>query len=721
MNSKLKVLIITVAALTLVLGVLTAGSSVLPRAVAAAPAQPAASTPGPSGRAPTIWSLHVYFHDAVERDRLATQLGAEEVATTGGYLTVWADRALLAQIQALGLKYEINQQETALLNDPHLFGDSFYNGYKTVEEMQTFLDQEVAAHPTLAQKVDIGDSWCKVHPGVCTRPAAYNGYDLWALHITNQAIPGPKPVFWYEAGIHAREIATPEIAMLYIQRLLDQYDTNPDSHWLVDWHDIWVVPMVNPDGHHIVEAGGGGSSPYYQRKNANNSNGCTTWPPTSSTQFGTDNNRNFPFLWACCGGSSSVACSQTYRGPSAGSDPETQAVVNQIRALIPDQRGPNNTDPAPLTASGVYQDMHSNAALDLYPWGWTTTAAPNGPELANLGKHLAATNAAPAGNGYTACAPPVCLYAVDGDAVDQVYGDLGAAAFSTEVGGSDFLVSLSYVQNTLWPANQGSLVYQAKIARTPYLLAHGPDTRGVTMSPATVAQGTAATLNATINFAWTGNGFSQSVGAAEYYIDTPPWAGGTAIPLNGTFTAATVAVNATVDTSSLAVGRHILFVRGRGAAAYGGFPTWGPVTAIFLTVTEAGGPTATPTGTPTGTPTATPTRTPTNTPTPSPDFTLSVTPASRTVARPGSTTYTVALTSLDSFAGTVSLSVSGLPSRTSAGFSPNPVPLAAGGTGTSMLTVTVNRNAALGTSTLTVIGTGSGKSHSQTINLTITR
>ena len=85
--------------------------------------------------------------------------------------------------------------------------------------------------------------------------------------------------------------------------------------------------MLNPDGHHIVEAGGGGSSPYYQRKNANNTNGCTTWPPTSSTQFGTDNNRNFPFLWNCCGGSSGAPCSQTYRGTSAGSEPETQAVI----------------------------------------------------------------------------------------------------------------------------------------------------------------------------------------------------------------------------------------------------------------------------------------------------------------------------------------------------------------------------------------------------------
>src|SRR5215213_2484508 len=32
--------------------------------------------------------LHVYFQDAAERDRLATELGAEEVSTRGGYLTV---------------------------------------------------------------------------------------------------------------------------------------------------------------------------------------------------------------------------------------------------------------------------------------------------------------------------------------------------------------------------------------------------------------------------------------------------------------------------------------------------------------------------------------------------------------------------------------------------------------------------------------------------------
>ena len=68
--------------------------------------------------------------------------------------------------------------------------------------------------------------------------------------------------------------------MRFISWLLDQYDTNPDAHWLVDYHDIWVMPTFNPDGHHIVEAGGGGNSPYYYRKNGNNTLGNCAIPPT---------------------------------------------------------------------------------------------------------------------------------------------------------------------------------------------------------------------------------------------------------------------------------------------------------------------------------------------------------------------------------------------------------------------------------------------------------
>jgi hypothetical protein len=99
---------------------------------------------------------------------------------------------------------------------------------------------------------------------------------------------------------------------------------------------------------------------------------------------------------------------------------------------------------------------------------------------------------------------------------------------------------------------------------------------------------------------------------------------------------------------------------------------------------------------------------------------MSVTPAGSTVARPGSTTYSVTLTSANSFAGNITLSVRGLPGKTSGAFSPNPVALAANGTGTSTLTVTAQRNGPTGTFTLTVTGTGGGKTHSQTVTLTVT-
>src|SRR5947199_1683131 len=108
----------------------------------------------------------------------------------------------------------------------------------------------------------------------------------------------------------------------------------------------------------------------------------------------------------------------------------------------------------------------------------------------------------------------------------------------------------------------------------------------------TVTQGTPSQLNGTINFAWSSNAFSQNVGAAEYYVDTPPWAGGTAIPMTGNFgVSPTTLASANIDTSGLSVGRHLIFVRGRGVAQFQGYDTWGPISDAWLWVTPGGGPT----------------------------------------------------------------------------------------------------------------------------------
>jgi hypothetical protein len=535
--------------------------------------------------------MRVHFRDRAERDQLARELNAEEVPTTGGYLTVINNRDLYYDLMARGLTVEIDEESSRNLSNPQAIYDTFYSGYKTVEEIYAYLDQKVADFPGLVEKVDIGDSWCKIHPGTCNLPAPWNGYDLFALHITNRSIPGPKPVFWADGDIHAREIATPEVVIRLIDYLLNNYNTNADVHWLVDYHDIWLMPEVNPDGHHIVEAGGNGNSPYLFRKNGNNvgGSGCS-WPPTSFSHFGVDNNRNFPFHWGCCGGSSTFVCDQTYRGVSAGSEPEDAAIVNKLRELVPDQRGPGDTDPAPITATGVYQNIHTVVPVNLIPWGWTSTRMPNFAETNNIAAHMAAKNAG--GNGYPYGSIIEQLYVVDGGSIDWTYGELGMASFSTELSGGSFLPSYSCIDNPgcgsslgIWPENQGMLLYLAKIARTPYLTSHGPDANTVVTNPASVPQGTPSQLTATINFAWSNNAFSQNVGAAEYYIDTPPWAGGTAIPMMGTFNSPTVAVNATISTTGLSAGRHVIFVRGRGVNDYQGFQTWGPISAAFLDVT----------------------------------------------------------------------------------------------------------------------------------------
>ncbi len=133
-----------------------------------------------------------------------------------------------------------------------------------------------------------------------------------------------------------------------------------------------------------------------------------------------------------------------------------------------------------------------------------------------------------------------------------------------------------------------------------------------------------------------------------------------------------------------------------------------------------GGTPATPTPTAVATNTPLPTATATNTPTPnpnSPDFTLGVSPASQTVRRPNSTTYTVAVSALNGFSGNVNLSVSGLPSKTSGSFSPNPV----GPNGSSTLTITTQKGGSTGTFTLSITGTSGSISHSQVVTLTVTR
>src|SRR6476646_8064837 len=96
--------------------------------------------------------MRVYFRDRAERDQLAQELNAEEVPTTGGYLTIIGDRDLYYGLTARGLRVEIDENRSRNLSYPQILPFTFYGGYKTVEEIYAFLGQKVAQFPTLVEK-----------------------------------------------------------------------------------------------------------------------------------------------------------------------------------------------------------------------------------------------------------------------------------------------------------------------------------------------------------------------------------------------------------------------------------------------------------------------------------------------------------------------------------------------------------------------------------------
>ena len=96
-----------------------------------------------------------------------------------------------------------------------------------------------------------------------------------------------------------------------------------------------------------------------------------------------------------------------------------------------------------------------------------------------------------------------------------------------------------------------------------------------------------------------------------------------------------------------------------------------------------------------------------------PDFSLSAAPNSLTVSQGSTGTSTISVNPVNGFSGSVSLSVSGLPSGVMASFNPTSA------TSTSTLTLTAAGTAATGTVTLTITGVSGTLMHTTTISLTV--
>lgn len=612
-------------------------------------AQPAAPrSPAPASAQPDVAITRIYVADEAQVTALA-DAGLDLLETRGpDYLVALLTRAERETLAARGYRVVVDQQQTASLQS-HLqpAGPPGFACYRSVPAIEAFLAQVAADHPTLVELIDYGDSWEKATPG------GADGHDLWVVKITNQAVPAPagqtKPRFFLMANIHARELTTPEVAMFFIQTLVDGYGVDPDITWIVDHQETWVVATANPDGRNMAERG------LLWRKNTDNDDGCN-----DNLAWGVDLNRNHSFMWGTTG-ASPYPCDSTYRGPEAASEPEVQALEALMRSLFPDQRGPSLNDPAPITTTGIMITVHSYGQYVLWPWGMSPLQAPNYAGLKAIGDKFATFN------GYRSCqsGAPGCLYATSGATDDWAYGELGIPAYTFELG-TAFFESCALLPS-IWAENRPAFLYAAKIARRPYENGQGPDVRAPALTPALVAAGVTTTLRATVSDYSNG---AQNIALAEAYVDTPPWLGGAPIrlaPADGSFNQPLERVIGEIDTTDLAPGRHLVFVRGRDVGG-----NWGPYTALWLEIVE-------------------------------PDFALAVSPDLVEACPAGQALYEVAVTSpTGGYDLPVSLSVSDLPAGAGAALDPSSaIPPA-----TVALTVDLPTVAASGTYTVTVTGSG---------------
>ena len=266
--------------------------------------------------------------------------------------------------------------------------------YHSYAELKTELLELETLYPSLAQVHDIGDSWEKTQ-GIADR-------DILALKISdNVTVDEDEVESLFLGAHHAREWISVEVPLYLGKYLLENYATNSAVQQYVDNSEIWIVPMVNPDGHQYsidVER--------WWRKNRRNNGGGS---------YGVDLNRNYDSNWGGPGASPDPD-SDTYHGTAAFSEPETQAIRDL--ALAHDFQ-------AVLT-------YHSYGQLILYPWGYTNDAAPEKNLFASLTQEMSELIQNVHGRNYVA-QQSTDLYITSGTTDDWFYGELGAYCFTIEL------------------------------------------------------------------------------------------------------------------------------------------------------------------------------------------------------------------------------------------------------------------------------------------------
>jgi hypothetical protein len=224
------------------------------------------------------------------------------------------------------------------------------------------------------------------------------GRTIWSIRISDDKTANAKePSVLFNALHHAREVMTVEVIMDIADWILTNHETDPMAKEWISKLQIYLIPMVNPDGSNKVW------------------NGSSMWRKNVRGGHGVDINRNYPYKWNACGGSSGSTFAQDYRGPSAASEPETQVMVSFVKSIRP----------------SFNISFHSYGEMVLYPFGCKNQRTPVDLGVERMGKEMAKLIDYRPGTSWD------ILYDVDGGDIDWMFGEAGVIPFVIEVSPKD--------------------------------------------------------------------------------------------------------------------------------------------------------------------------------------------------------------------------------------------------------------------------------------------
>ncbi|XP_072513522.1 carboxypeptidase B2 [Salminus brasiliensis] len=283
----------------------------------------------------------------------------------------------------------IEKQTKNETSDPRSGGMNMER-YLSLEDIYYSLNKTAQEHPEMVKMMLIGSSFEK-------RP-------LYVLKLSGKRAAVNKAM-WIDCGIHAREWISPAFCLFFIRYVLTYYNQYSDITSMLNKMDIYVLPVMNPDGYEYTW-----KRDRMWRKNRSVKEG--------SDCVGVDLNRNFDAKW-CTEGASSFPCSEIYCGQFPESEPEVEAVAKFLRSKQDSVK--------------LYFTIHSYSQMLLFPYSYTYDQAHNHAELLDLAQDAATKIRRFYGQVYRFGAGAKTIYLAPGGSDDWAYSQGIQYSFTFEL------------------------------------------------------------------------------------------------------------------------------------------------------------------------------------------------------------------------------------------------------------------------------------------------